>query len=43
LFTGGGVEYPAGNLPNEVQTALDEAINDEYKALSVYEAVIAKF
>ncbi len=38
-----GVEYPVGDLPNEVQTALDEAINDEYKALSVYKTVIAKF
>jgi len=37
------LEYPVGELPVEVQGALDEAINDEYKALSTYEAVIAKF
>jgi hypothetical protein len=37
------VEYPVGELSQEVQIALDEAINDEYKALSTYEAVIAKF
>lgn len=28
--------YPAGQLPPEVKTALDEAINDESKALSTY-------
>ena len=37
------LEYPAGELSADVQKALDEAINDEYKALSVYEAVITKF
>lgn len=37
------LEFPAGDLPTEVQNALDEAINDEYKALSTYEAVIEKF
>ena len=37
------LEYPAGKLSVAAQKALDEAINDEYKALSVYEAVIAKF
>jgi hypothetical protein len=37
------LEYPAGELSIEVQEALNEAINDEYKALSVYEAVVAKF
>jgi hypothetical protein len=36
------LEYPVSELPIEVQEALDEAINDEYKALSVYEAVVAK-
>ena len=36
------LEYPAGELPVNVQEALDEAINDEYKALKTYEAVIAK-
>jgi hypothetical protein len=37
------LEFPAGELPIEARQALDEAINDEYKALSTYEAVIAKF
>lgn len=35
--------YPVGDLPEEVKLALDMAIDDEYKALSTYEAVIAKF
>ena len=37
------LEYPVDNLPTEVKNALDEAINDEYKALSTYEAVMDKF
>jgi rubrerythrin len=37
------LEYPVGELAAEVQLALDEAINDEYKALATYEAVIAEF
>lgn len=37
------LEYPVGELSVDVQQALDEAINDEYKALATYEAVIAKF
>lgn len=37
------VSYPVSELPESVKAALDEAINDEFKALSVYEAVIAKF
>jgi len=37
------LEYPAGTLPDNVKKALDEAINDEYKALTTYEAIIAKF
>ncbi len=37
------VEYPVGQLPDKVLLALNEAINDEYKALAVYETVIAKF
>lgn len=37
------LNYPAGSLSTEVKAALDEAITDEYKALSVYQAVIAKF
>jgi len=35
--------YPVGKLPQNVKDALDEAINDEYKAYSTYEAVIKKF
>ena len=35
-------DYPAGELSQSVKDALDEAINDEYKALSTYEAVISK-
>jgi hypothetical protein len=30
-------------LPNSVKVALEDAIEDEYKALSFYEAVIKKF
>lgn len=37
------LNYPVGSLPSEVKSALDQAIDDEYKALSVYQAVIAKF
>lgn len=37
------LDYPAGELSDDVKEALDEAINDEYKALSTYEAVIDKF
>ena len=37
------LEYPVGELPQSVKEALDEAINDEYKALATYEAVISKF
>jgi hypothetical protein len=37
------LEYPAGELSNEAKEALNEAINDEYKALATYEAVITKF
>jgi len=37
------LNYPVRELSPEAQKALDEAINDEYKALSTYEAVIAKF
>ncbi len=36
------VTYPVSDLPEEVQQALDMAIDDEYKALSTYEAVLAK-
>lgn len=37
------LEYPVEELSSDVKAALDEAINDEYKALSTYQAVIAKF
>jgi|GEM_PF-1710076 len=37
------VEFPAGTVPESVKISLDKAIADEYKALSVYEAVITKF
>ena len=35
-------DYPAGELSQSVKDALDEAINDEYKALAIYEAVTSK-
>lgn len=38
-----GLEYPVKKLSSEVQDALNKAIDDEYKALSTYEAVIAEF
>lgn len=37
------LEYPAGSLPPEVQEALIQALQDEYKAHRTYEAVIAQF
>ncbi|HOX41130.1 MAG TPA: hypothetical protein PK263_02970 [bacterium] len=37
-----GLEYPAGQLPAAVSTAVKSALDDEYKAYSVYDAVIAK-
>ncbi|MFA7254080.1 MAG: hypothetical protein WC107_06035 [Patescibacteria group bacterium] len=37
-----GLEYPAGQLPIEVSNAVKSALDDEYKAYSVYDAVIAK-
>ena len=38
-----GVNYPVAELPESVQEALQLAIDDEYKALSTYEAVINRF
>lgn len=38
-----GLEYPAGELSVEAETAIREAIDDEYKALTTYEAVMAEF
>lgn len=37
------LDYPTSELSQEVKNALDEAINDEYKALATYEKVIEKF
>lgn len=37
------LDYPAGELSTEVQNALVEALEDEYKAYATYDAVIAKF
>lgn len=37
------LEFPAGELTKEAKMALDEAIKDEYKALTFYQAVISKF
>lgn len=36
------LEYPAGNLPPDVSTAIKSAIDDEYKAYSTYSAVISE-
>jgi len=36
------LEYPVGSLSNNVKEALGEAISDEYKALTLYQKVIAK-
>lgn len=37
------LEYPVGNLPENVQKALSTAINDEYKAEATYQKVIDTF
>jgi len=37
------LDYPVGELPVEVEQALDEAIDDEYKALATYREVVSKF
>lgn len=37
------LEYPVGELPQEVKDTLGKAIDDEYKAYSTYESVIKKF
>jgi len=37
-----GLEYPAGELPAAVSSAVKAALDDEYKAFSTYDAVIAK-
>lgn len=37
------LEYPAGELPEEVIDALDLAIEDEYKAKTTYEKVVEEF
>lgn len=38
-----GLNYPAQEITTEAKIALEKAIDDEYKALSVYESVIKKF
>jgi hypothetical protein len=38
-----GLDYPVGNLSDAAKQALSSALDDEYKALATYEAVIAKF
>lgn len=37
-----GLQYPVGQLSESVISALNEALNDEYKARATYDAVIAK-
>ncbi|NTW46307.1 MAG: hypothetical protein HGB18_04645 [Candidatus Moranbacteria bacterium] len=37
-----GLEYPVGSLSDEAKSAVLSAIDDEYKAFSTYEAVMAK-
>ncbi len=37
------LKYPVGELSIDAKVALEKAIDDEYKALSVYESVIKKF
>lgn len=37
------LEYPVGELPENIQATLEEAINDEYKALSTYQTIVEKF
>ena len=37
------VDFPVGDLPNDVLVALGRALDDEYKALATYEAVVSKF
>ncbi|MCA9328960.1 hypothetical protein KC959_04240, partial [Candidatus Saccharibacteria bacterium] len=36
------LEYPAGELPANVQESLVKALDDEYKAYATYDAVISK-
>jgi len=36
------LEYPVGSLSDAAKSALTSALNDEYKALSTYEAVVAR-
>lgn len=37
-----GLDYPAGELTDAAKSALRSALDDEYKALATYEAVMAK-
>lgn len=38
-----GLEYPVGDLSQEAKSALESALDDEYKAYATYDAVIKKF
>lgn len=38
-----GLEYPAGDLSDEAKSAVLSALDDEYKALAVYESIMEKF
>lgn len=38
-----GLEYPAGDLSADAESAIRSALDDEYKALATYEAVMGKF
>ena len=37
------LEYPVGDLSEEAKSALESALDDEYKAYATYDAVINKF
>jgi hypothetical protein len=37
------LEYPVGDLSEEAKTALEKALDDEYKAYATYDVVIEKF
>lgn len=37
-----GLNYPVGSLSEEVESALNQALEDEYKAFSTYEKVVGK-
>jgi len=37
-----GLEYPVGTLTTSAKSALDKALDDEYKAYSTYDSIISK-